>query len=73
MKTAGKTGTVVVKPGQRAGDNSSGGSVVRGGVEGVVKGRSGASGGARLGSSSSPPVGSVQDVLRKKWGGASGS
>lgn len=74
LKTGGKVGTVVVKPGWKSpSDNSSGGSVVTTGSDGP--GRLGSSGGGfKLGSSSSASSSSstVQETLRAKWGGTGG-
>ena len=81
LKTGGKVGTVVVKPGWKSpSDNSSGGSVVTtggggpgGGSDGP--GRFGSSGGGfKLGSSGSTSSSSstVQEMLRAKWGSTGG-
>jgi hypothetical protein len=69
LRTAGKTGTVVVRPGQRTpADNSSGGAVVGPVGAGTTAGPQGA--GHRLGSSSSAGQegASVQETLRRRWG-----
>ena len=66
LKTRGKSGTVVVRPGGREPvDNSSGGRAVGGEV---ARGSS-TSGGQRLGSTSAQVDGdlSVQEMLRRKW------
>jgi len=82
LKTKGKAGAVVVNPGWKTpADNSSGGSVVKNGSDlpaqgAQTSGRLGSSsgGGFKLGSSGSPPSGSsVQEMLRKKWGGGDSS
>ena len=84
LKTGGKVGTVVVKPGWKSPtDNSSGGSVVNSGGELVAggsngPGRQGSTGGSfKLGGSSSSlsssSSSSVQDMLRRKWGNTGSS
>ena len=83
LKTGGKVGTVVVKPGWKSPtDNSFGGSVVNTGGELAaggtdVPGKVGSSGaGFKLGSSSSSSSqssSSVQEMLRRKWGSTGGS
>ena len=72
LKTAGKVGTVVVKPG-RSGiqDNSKGGTIVGGGETSSVA----SGGGHRLGGSSTPGGGagggSDMDKVRQRWAGKS--